>query len=279
MRIQYEAAIVIYNKKIEHSITCEYLKRISSLYIRIIVIDNSDSDQGNAAVCGQRGYKYISMNGNKGLSKAYNAAVDNAKADVIILLDDDTEVTSEYFIKLNSSVKQNPEIDIFAPIVYGQDGVIYSPNEFNFLRNHFISSADQNVSQERFNAIASGLAIRMRVFDNYRFDETLFVDQVDQYFFCEQRKLKRKFMKIDAVLHQNFHQRGAELTADSGWRRLRLRIEDLMRQARLMGEPQYILLGYVKCCGLGIQIGRKSKSACVTMKAIVLSTKLLIIPQ
>ena len=172
---------------------------------------------------------------------------------------------------------ENPETDIFAPIIKGQDGIIYSPNEFNFLKNHFISSPDQVVSQNAFNAIASCLAIRMRVFDDYRFNEKLFVDQVDQFFFCEQRSLGRKFGVIKVEILQHFYQRGATLTPEAGWRRLSLRIVDIFRHARLMGGKKYTLLAFVKCCGLGVQIGKKSKSIGVMFKAGLLSCKLLFV--
>ena len=187
------------------------------------------------------------MNGNKGLSKAYNAAIDTIEADIVILFDDDTNVTAEYFRTLNDAVIENPNIDIFAPIVYGQDGMIYSPNEFNFLKNHFISSPDQAIDPNKFNAIASCLAIRMKVLKNYRFNELLFVDQVDQYFFYEQRKLHRTFMKLDTIISQNFYQRGTKLTAENGWRRMKLRIKDIMRHAKLMGGIRYKVLGFIKC--------------------------------
>lgn len=269
------AAVVVYNKEISESITCQNIKNIDDS-IDVFVLDNSTIANNNATYCKLNGIRYLSMNGNKGLSKAYNAAVDNSRAsDVIVLFDDDTEITAEYFDKLKIALEENPETDIFAPIIKGQDGVIYSPNEFNFLKNHFISSPDQVVSQNAFNAIASCLAIRMRVFDDYRFNEKLFVDQVDQFFFCEQRSLGRKFGVIKVEILQHFYQRGATLTPEAGWRRLSLRIVDIFRHARLMGGKKYTLLAFVKCCGLGVQIGRKSKSAAIFVKAFGLSCKLL----
>lgn len=274
-QITYTAVIVIYNKKIKESITCKCLKKIADLDIEIIIVDNSESDQGNSSMCAELGYRYISMNGNKGLSKAYNIAIDNSSSEIIILLDDDTEITDDYFNKLNNAVSTNHDIDIFAPIVYGQDGIIYSPNEFNFLRNKFMKEPKQQISPDLFNAIASCLAIRMRVFNNYRFNEILFIDQVDQYFFCEQRQMGRKFMKLDTIITQNFYQRGPVLSAESGWKRVRLRIIDIMRHARLMGGVKYKLLGYIKCCGLSFQIAKKSKSARIVIKGGLLSTKLL----
>lgn len=271
------AAVVVYNKEISESITCQNIKNIDDS-IDVFVLDNSTTANNNATYCKLNGIRYLSMNGNKGLSKAYNAAVDNSRAsDVIVLFDDDTEITAEYFNKLKIALEENPETDIFAPIIKGQDGVIYSPNEFNFLKNHFISSPDQVVSQNAFNAIASCLAIRMRVFDDYRFNEKLFVDQVDQFFFCEQRSLGRKFGVIKVEILQHFYQRGATLTPEAGWRRLSLRTIDIFRHARLMGGKKYTLLAFVKCCGLGVQIGKKSKSVGVMIKAVLLSCKLLFV--
>lgn len=273
--LTYSAIIVVYNKTIQGSITCESIKQISGVNVEIIVVDNSEIEQGNEIVCADLGYTYISMKGNKGLSKAYNAAIDKSNSDIIILFDDDTPVTQEYFDVLSKAVENNKDVDIFAPIVYGQDGVIYSPNEFNFLRNHFISNPSQEVSQESFNAIASCLAIRKKVFENYRFNEFLFVDQIDQFFFCEQRALNRKFMKINVSITQNFYQRGAVLDAESAWKRVRLRMIDVMRHAKLMGGFRYRVLGFVKCCGLSVQIAKKSKSIDVLLKGGLLSIRLL----
>lgn len=275
------AAIVVYNKKIEDSITYKNLQNISRKSVSILIIDNSDIETGNALYCKQNNLRYLSMNGNKGLSKAYNAAVEaSLNDDVIVLLDDDTEITGAYFNVLETALYQHPEIDIFAPIIYGQDNVIYSPNEFHFLRNYFIQNPEQEVSQKLFNAIASCLAIRLSVFNGYRFNETLFVDQVDQYFFCEQRKRGKKFAKLDVSIMQNFYQRGAKLTPEAGWCRLQLRMVDIMRHAKLMGGLGYKLLGFIKCCGLGVQIAGKSGSIAIFVKAVVLSVTLLLkLPQ
>lgn len=252
------------------------LKQVGMNEVEILVVDNSTIETKNEENCKKQGVRYISMNGNKGLSKAYNAAIDNSSGkDVIVLLDDDTEITEEYFTELTRALKDRPDVDIFAPIVYGQDGIIYSPNEFHFLRNHFIKKPDEEISQRNFNAIASCLAIRMNVFDSYRFNEKLFVDQVDQYFFCEQREKGRKFGILPLTIQQNFYQRASELQPEAGWKRLRLRIRDIMVHARLMRGFQYKILGYIKCCGLGVQIGRRTRSLKVLIKACCLSTILL----
>ena len=214
------ATIVIYNKSIENSITCKNILSFNEDSIEILIVDNSTSNYGNKAYCEKKNIKYISMGGNQGLSKAYNAAIDLSKdKDVIILFDDDTDVTKQYFEQLQIALDSNPDVDIFAPIIYGQDGVIYSPNRYNFMRSQYIQESSQEIPQEEFNAIASCLAIRMRVFQNYRFNEKLFVDQVDQNFFYDQRKKNKKFMKLNVEIKQNFYQRGLKLSAESGWKR------------------------------------------------------------
>lgn len=42
-------------------------------------------------------------------------------------------------------------------------------------------------------------------------------------------------MKLNVEIKQNFYQRGLKLSAESGWKRLRLRIIDIMRQTRIIG--------------------------------------------
>ncbi len=278
--ISIAVAIVIYNKKVSDSITYKNLRVIEDNKVVVLIVDNSECDMGNEEYCGKNGIRYLSMKGNAGLSKAYNAAVDaSLDKDILVLLDDDTEVTEEYFKSLEKAAEARRSADIFAPIIYGQDGVIYSPNEYNFLKNRLITSPDQEVRQEHFNAIGSCLAIRMRIFKNYRFNEKLFVDQVDQNFFCDQRRLGAEFAKLDVQIVQHFHQREATLTPEAGWGRLRQRIVDIMRQTRLIGGIKIRILGYIKCCGLGVQIGKKSKSVMVVSKAVALSTKLVFIEQ
>lgn len=276
-KLKIVAIVVIYNKQVCESITCQNIQSIAN-DVEIIAVDNSTIRTSNKQYCKNNGIKYLSMNGNKGLSKAYNAAINLCMdSDIIILFDDDTEVTIDYFECLLKNANLYLDIDIFAPYIKGQDGIIYSPNEFNFLKNHLIHSKGQFIPQDTFNAISSCLAIRTKVFDKYRFNEALFVDQVDQFFFYEQRKLGRTFGVLDIEIVQNFYQRGSTLTPETGWKRLHLRIIDVFRHAKLMGNRKYILLAFIKCCGLGIQIGKKSRSLLVLIKAIGLSLKLLLV--
>lgn len=264
--------MVVYNKNIKDNPALSIIRE----YADIIVVDNSMKDFQNLEVCQSAGITYISMGGNKGLSKAYNMAIEKVdKAEAIVLLDDDTDVPENYFRILQKEMIEFPDVDIFVPIIRGQDGIIYSPNNYKFIKNDLVSNPLKEVVQSRFNAISSCMAIRKRVFDDYKYNEKLFVDEVDHCFCRDQRSRGRIFKILNIEVSQNFHQRGHSLTSDAGWRRLRLRIYDIFRHARILGGGKYIVLALVKCCGLSIQIAVKSKSVTVIAKALGLSCRLM----
>ena len=272
------AIVVVYNKSIENSVTCAGIGGCGHK-VDVVVADNSERDYGNAVACAELGYRYVPMGGNAGLSMAYNAAIDASEgADAFILFDDDTEVGHEYFDVLFEALAEHDEVDVFAPVMVGQDGIVWSPNNSNFMKNELLSNADDEPDPAKFNAIASCLCLRARVFKGYRFDERLFVDQIDQNLFDDLRAQKRLFMKLPIQVKQNFYQRGESLTPDQGWRRLRLRIIDMMRYSRIKGG-KFVAMGYAKSCGLGLQIARKTGSAAVFGKALRLSTSLLVKPR
>ena len=276
--MKISAIIVVYNKDISRSVTFKNIKAYGG--IDVFVVDNSTNENQNKAYSESNHAKYLSMSGNKGLSKAYNTAINMlTDSDLIVILDDDTDVPVKYFDELKKQVEMMPDCDIFVPIIKGQNGIIYSPNNYSFLKNKLVTDPVKEVRQDRFNAISSCMAIRMRVFDDYRYNEKLFVDEVDHCFCREQRAIGRKFGILNVEIEQKFHQREAKIAADSAWKRERIRIVDIFRHARIIGKRQYISLAFVKCCGLGVQIGKKSRSLAVVGKAFALSSKLLFVDE
>ncbi len=267
------AIVVFYNNEVAESITCARIQRRND--VSLLVVDNSTKSTTNQKHCKEQSIRYIAMHGNKGLSKAYNAAIDSdTDCDVFIILDDDTDVSDEYFDKLKEVLLERPEVDIFVPYIRGQNGVIYSPNSYCFFKNRLIKSTDGTIPQNHFNAISSCMAIRKRVFDNYRFNEKLFVDEIDHCFCREQRERKKTFGIINVEVKQHFHQRELNIAPQAALNRIRIRITDIFRHARLMGR-KYVFAAFVKCVGLGIQLGIKSNSLRVVINAILLSCKMV----
>lgn len=268
--------IVVYNKDINDSLTLKSLCHCNVSHDSILVIDNSTIDYNIASYCKENHYMYHSMNGNAGLSKAYNRALNIMlpkmdKDDLLIWLDDDTEITDEYVSMLKiQSEKCNA--DIFLPIIVGQDNVIYSPNEYGFLKGHYMKTLEDGINLRNINGINSCLAVRRSIYDRYRYTEELFMDLVDNQFFDDMRKQNRSFCIVKSIIHQNFFQRGEYINVDSVLKRLRIKFVDFMVYARKKGIG-YLCLALLKCYAWGINLSLKTKSPKVFLKCFIWGNK------
>lgn len=250
------AVIVIYNKSIRESITCKAIRAISNRNISVVVVDNSDQTNDNKQICYQNKWMYICMHENAGLSKAYNRVLNSlsfSNDDIIVWLDDDTNVTQEYFNVLEEAVRCNPSCDIFAPVIMGEDNKFWSPNEYHFLKNKQLKQINQNISNKKFNAINSCTAVKAKIYDNYRYDERLFLDQVDHLFFYDQRRFGRKFKKLDTVIFQNFSTKRIYSDYSLLKKRYKIMIKDYLLYSKITGYP----LGLLKVFGWGVREGIK----------------------
>jgi len=193
--------VVIYNKNYADSITLNCLKGIEG--IRVIVCDNSTRDYNNSWIPDELKYRYISMNGNKGLSVAYNKAIDyiNDDSGVICLFDDDTKVGKEYFDAVMKEM-DNDIYDILLPKVYDEVGLM-SPC---IMKKHFLHRANsvEELNLAEISGINSGMAIRLKVFNEYRYDENIFLDFIDHAFIRDMISRNKRIKIVDTELHQRF---------------------------------------------------------------------------
>lgn len=193
--------IVLYNKSLKDSITFKCLNSINDL--NIIVCDNSTENFKNAEYIKSYDFIYLNMNGNKGLSKAYNVALDflKGKSGILCLFDDDTDVPKDYFdVLLNKAKSSNA--DVFLPIVYDSIGIL-SPCKMDNLNVERINKLEE-LNSRNITGINSGMAIDLDVFKDYRYDENLFLDYIDHDFL---RSIKQRNKKIDILqtkINQNF---------------------------------------------------------------------------
>lgn len=250
---KFYAVVVLYNRSVSDSITCKNLLTVKRHNINVIIADNSTVQTNNITQCLQNKWMYISMNGNVGLSKAYNKVLDtlNEQDGVVIWFDDDTNISQEYFDQLDIYLGKFQETDIFAPVIYGQDGKIYSPNEARFFKNKQLKKPVDPLNLKRFNAINSCTAVRLSVYENYRYDERIFLDQVDHNFFEDQRNLGRKFCKLDVVIHHNFSLKSKQDDPEKVWSRYEIMIPDFMMFCSK--SKKRLILGMVKVLGWGIR--------------------------
>lgn len=177
---EIKALIVVYNQTLCESKTFNSIKDIPG--IDVIIADNSTKDFGNQIIAQQSGCTYISMNGNEGLSKTYNKVLStlDKRSGLICLFDDDAQVGQNYFDALNKAARKHSDINIFAPIVKDRVGIL-SPciiSGISVSRTKDVES----IPQDAISVINSGLAIRLKVFEDYQYDEGQFLDYVDHAF-------------------------------------------------------------------------------------------------
>ena len=251
------AVVVLYNTSVTDSITCQNILGVTGHKIHTIIVDNSTKTNNNEKLSEEQGFAYLSMHGNVGLSKAYNKVLDylGDKDGIVIWFDDDTNVTQEFFDELSKEAEAHPEIDIFAPVIMGQDGKFWSPNRARFFRNKQLKSATEKINDSEFNAINSCTASRVRIFKDYRYDERLFLDQVDHSFCRDQRERHKKFLKLNCIIHHNFSTKSKMSDIDSVKKRYSLMIPDFLTYCNK--DSKHLHLGYIKVFGWGVREGLK----------------------
>lgn len=188
--------VVVYNKSCKGSITCQALKALRHTKVSVLVYDNSVRDFGNASYCEKQEWIYFSQRENIGISKAYNVCIDHLKknmmVDYLCLFDDDTDISEEYFDALNSAINDSGA-DIYVPLVFSA-GRLLSPCKIksNFNVSMFKDEQEALLYNGRdITAINSGMAIKLNVFDNYCYDEHIFLDGVDHNFMRDMNIQKR----------------------------------------------------------------------------------------
>lgn len=199
--------IVVYNKNVNDSATYQCLKKQDDL--NIIVCDNSTKDYNNKNNVEADGYQYIDMNGNAGLSKAYNRALDYIQHNnpsmqgVIMLFDDDTFIPDDYFYKMVQAIKKG-RADIYLPIVKDEIGILSPSIMKKYYCHRAIGGNVWKIKKSDICGINSGMAISLAVFKRYRYNEELFLDYVDHNFIRDMRTEQRKIEIVKTYIQQTF---------------------------------------------------------------------------
>ena len=212
-----EAILVAYNQTLDSSASYSALRRAR---VGITVCDNSTVSETvnvNRKIAVSDGVNYISMDGNAGLTKAYNRAFAELRklpGDYIVcIFDDDTEIPEEYFTSLESALSDNDAWVFLPTVTDGTSGKFISPCRIDGCR---VSGADEvfSIPQDKLSGINSGLALRRSVTDKYLYDEKIFLDYADHAFLRTLRSDGVKFKVFSSPLIQNFS-RSTEITREA----------------------------------------------------------------
>lgn len=208
--MSFAAAVVIYNTACQDSPTCRALQKLSD--ITVLIYDNSTRDFGNREFCESAGWVYLGGQGNLGLSKAYNACIDylkdGNKADMLCLFDDDTDLEPAYFDALEKARQKGGRI--FVPAIFA-GGALISPCILDaaYRVRTFADEAEaQAYTGEHLSAINSCMAIDLEIFDDFRYDENIFLDGIDHNFTQAMKARGEKIHMMDYRCNHAFS--GAE---------------------------------------------------------------------
>lgn len=226
--MKFLCLLVIYNKNYQESES--YRSIISSdAYkngnVEVALLDNSVKNMHNEEI-NDAHFTYLSMHGNKGLSAAYNRGLDffeaQLKNNAVVLLDDDTKLSVDYFSAMKKSYGK--DADIFLPIIYDQQGQLLSPSIMGKYRCVLADDLDQ-INSHNINGINTGMMIKGEVFEHYRYDEHYFLDYVDHAFIRDMKKQKKKMICVHTVLSQNYSLEGQNY--QDAMRRYRISKKDI----------------------------------------------------
>ena len=163
------------------------------------------------------------MGGNQGLAKAYNRGLRDCESEFVVIFDDDTEVPVEYFEKTNEYCERD-SADIYLPIVRSRD-IIMSPCIKHGLSFKPIQSTDDLRNVSNISAINSGMVVRRTFYERCRYDERLFVDDIDHQFMDDAHEARARIVIMRDILllqqySQEIHDEVKQVT------RLRIRAKD-----------------------------------------------------
>jgi len=212
------------------SLTLHTLKNINAF--DVVIADNSDIDTDNERLSCKENLIYESMGGNIGLSKAYNKIIDKYKNDydVFTIFDEDTVVDQRYFKELIDKANKHSKINIFAPFVYDEVGLL-SPCMINGIKAVRID--DYNlITKEKVSVINSGISIRSNLFNNCLYDEKLFMDYVDHSFIKDSiNNDKNEICFLNVKLQQKFSG-SSSVGLKEGMKRYKIFKKDLLTFSR-----------------------------------------------
>lgn len=196
--------LVIYNQNGGDSPACEALRRRDD--VKVVVADNSTADYHNAAYCEEAGFAYLPMGGNHGLSKAYNRGIrylrEHTDATHVVLLDDDTTLSDDYFTVLRQAIAQHPDTRIFLPLVRDEVGYL-SPCRIQGYAVSRIRSAGE-LDPATITGINSGMALSLSLFERYLYDEAYFLDYIDHAFLRDMKRQGEPIEVLNTTLQQQF---------------------------------------------------------------------------
>lgn len=177
--------VVVFNKSFDESDTLKSLKEGQSIFgssAQLIVWDNSmlpqlDIDTLKNNFLTLNGVSYTNTKQNLGISEIYNKVINSnlGKHKWLVLLDDDTWLTEEYFKEIILLLQTNKDSYLFLPRIISNNTLV-SPAKLYYFFGRYLSYIEPGITPSKhLMAINSGMVIKLSYFEKYdfRYDEYL----------------------------------------------------------------------------------------------------------
>ncbi|SOB97699.1 GT2 family glycosyltransferase [Rhodobacter sp. JA431] len=205
--------VVLYKTEMRESGTLQSLARqtVDGSDVSLLIWDNSPSSMWDAATAAALEDRFAKVDyrhtpENTPLSTLYNTAIRDSSEALIVLLDQDSDLSASYLQTAQDSAAAAPDLFLFAPKVYANGGVM-SPGCFNSYKGWqptTLTAGRQSTAQRT--VVTSGLVIRRSLFEAHdiRFNEALWLYSIDTDFFLAFRDLEREFFILEeSIAHES----------------------------------------------------------------------------
>lgn len=205
-----QIVLVLYKLKLKDSLTYQsftkYIKQTSIKY-ELLIYNNSPE----VIIEKEDGYLSVNSSNNEMLSGAYNYALklaEDTNKKWLLLLDQDTELTEQFFFELDTFLKSNNEQSVGAvvPILY-KGKYHLSPISFSPVFGPFLSyrPVEGNVSTQlcvsAYNSATMLNVEFMKSIGGFSTDYPL--DMLDHWYFYQMYKAKKPIYVLNARIEQN----------------------------------------------------------------------------
>lgn len=207
--MKLQAVVVLYKQKISES------KSVASLYDQILslgldlgllIYDNSPFPQTlEHAIMNTVPVVYVHDPSNGGLVPAYNQGLSLAKSNAaswMLLLDQDTVLTADYFKKLLSALKSNedPRIVAYAPHIIVR-GKCVAPSWFWLGIHRYIKRSWHGIAAKPITSINSATTVSTSFMDAIGgFDKRFPLNYTDYWLYREIYRHEKRVMVLDCDL-------------------------------------------------------------------------------
>jgi GT2 family glycosyltransferase len=183
-------------------VTIEWLhsiQKISYPNYEIIIVDNASADNAlEDLLIGQEKVVFIKSNVNKGFAGGNNLGIERAKGELLLLLNNDTEVESDFLQPLVDSIQSNQQIGMVSPKIkyfYHKHIIQYAGgSKINPLtgRGNFIGSGEADGSDYSTKATelihGCAMLVPRRVINDIGTMEEAFFLYYEELDWCERAK-------------------------------------------------------------------------------------------